>query len=151
VNEETGKVYAKKGASDGCEYIDVMSNEMVPHVGFWNQNIDVARRFAREQYVQGINQVFNQLPSIFHYSWCSLDAKVRQFTTKWDKQWNVLYQTDNVERFPDIKTEEEIAAVCQKMYDEGGEESDELKYKFELKRSNPAVMKDWLANAKLNK
>jgi ADP-heptose:LPS heptosyltransferase/glycosyltransferase involved in cell wall biosynthesis len=144
VDEETGKIYAKRGMSDGCEYINVMTGDMLPHVGFWSQNIDVARRFARDQYAGGINQIFQNLPSIFHYSWCSLENKVQQFKTKWDRQWNVLYQTDNVERFPEAKTKEDETKLIQKLFEEGGEDSDDLKYKFELKRSNPAIMKKWI-------
>lgn len=149
-DEKTGKVYAKQGMSDGCEYVNAMTYEMLPHAGFWNQNIEMARRFAREQYAEGINQVFENIPSVFHYSWCSLENKIKQFRNKWDRQWNVLYQTDNVERFPGVKNGKKTRDLAQKLYDEGGEESDEFKYKFELRRSNPAIMKDWLAKVPSN-
>lgn len=149
-NEKTGKIYAQNGKSDGCEYIHVMTNQMLPHAGFWNDQIETARLYVREQYAEGMNKVFETMPSIFHYSWCSLPNKIRQFDSKWDRQWNVLYQTENTVRFPEANTEKDVKDLAQKLFDEGGEDSDELKYKFELKRSNPAIMKDWLAKASLN-
>jgi ADP-heptose:LPS heptosyltransferase/glycosyltransferase involved in cell wall biosynthesis len=149
-DEKTGRIYAKPGMSDGCEYVNAISFEPLPHTGFYNDQIETARRYVREQYAAGINAVFEQLPSVFHYSWCSLPAKIRQFHNKWDRQWNVLYQTDNVERFPDAETEEEVKKIAQKLFEEGGEDSDELKYKFELRRTNPAIMKEWLEKAERN-
>ena len=39
VDEETGKVYAKAGQSDGCEYVDIMTNEYITHGGFYTGQI----------------------------------------------------------------------------------------------------------------
>ncbi len=143
-SEKTGKVYAKQGMSDGCEYVNAMTYEMLPHTGFYeNRNIELARLHMPEEYAKGMNQVFNVMPSVFHYSWCSLPNKIRNFTNKWDKQWNALYLTENVERFPGV-TDDQIDEVAKKLFDEGGEESDQVKYKFKLERTNPAVMGDWL-------
>jgi ADP-heptose:LPS heptosyltransferase/glycosyltransferase involved in cell wall biosynthesis len=149
-DEKTGKVYARDGMSDGCEYVNVMSYEPLPHVGFYNQQIEMARQHMPERYAEGINEVFDQLPSVFHYSWCSLENKINQFKNKWDRQWNVLYQTENKARFPEADTPEKVKDLAQKLYDEGGEDSDQLKYKFELKRSNPAIMEEWLKDVPLN-
>lgn len=143
-DEKTGKVYAKQGMSDGCEYVSVMTYDMLPHTGFYeNQNIEVARTHMPADYAKGMNQVFNNLPSVFHYSWCSLPNKIKNFINKWDKQWNALYLTQNVERFPNVKNDQ-IDEVAQKLFNEGGEESDSVKYRFKLEKTNPAVMKDWL-------
>ncbi len=151
-DEKTGKKYAKQGMSDGCEYINVMTNEMLPHVGFYleNRQIEMARITSPEDYANIMNQVFNTLPSVYHYSWASLSRKIKNFTEKWDKQWNVLYQTDNVERFPDIETEKQISELSEKLFEQGGEDSDEIKYKFALDRTGPAIMKGWLENEALN-
>ncbi len=151
LDEATGKTYAKEGMSDGCEYIETMTGEPLKHVGFWSNNFELARIHMPEQYAEGMNNVFNKFPSVFHYSWCSLENKVNNFKNKWDKQWNCLYKTQNKARFPEVQTDEQVKEVAQKMFEQGGEDSDQLKYKFELKRTNPAVMKDWLAKVPLNR
>jgi ADP-heptose:LPS heptosyltransferase/glycosyltransferase involved in cell wall biosynthesis len=143
-DEETGKVYAKDGMSDGCEYINVMTNEMIPHAGFWNQNLEITRINMPEQYGLMMNQVFNQLPSIFHYSWCSLPLKIEQFKTNWDDQWNVLYQKTGNERFPSVDTKEQVEELVKELKEQGGESSDGIKYKFKLEKNNPVIMKFWI-------
>jgi hypothetical protein len=146
VNEETGKVYAKEGMSDGCEYVHAMTYEMLPHTGFYLQNrqIEMARISDAKAYADVMNQVFAQAPSVYHYSWASLPRKIKNFTDKWDRQWNVLYQTDNVERFPGVETEEQVQELAKKLYEQGGEDSDQIKYKFKLIKKGPASMEDWL-------
>jgi ADP-heptose:LPS heptosyltransferase/glycosyltransferase involved in cell wall biosynthesis len=149
-DEKTGKFYAKDGMSDGCEYIDVSTNEFIQHVGFWNEKLENARRYFPDHYAQLMNQAFTQLPSVYHYSWCSLENKVRNFRDKWDKQWNCLYLRDNIVRFPGVVTDEQIKETAQKLFEMGGEDSDQLKYKFKLLRSNPKVMENWLKSVPLN-
>jgi len=147
-NEKTGKVYAKQGMSDGCEYINVMTNEMLSHTGFYLQNrqIEATRLGSPEDYANIMNQVFTTLPSVYHYSWASLPRKIKNFTEKWNKQWNVLYQTDNVERFPGVKTKAQIKKLAKVLYEEGGEKEDAIKYKFALQKKGPAIMEEWLSN-----
>jgi len=151
-DEKSGKVYAKEGMSDGCEYVNAMSYEMLPHTGFYNNQIEMMRVHAPEQYAAGMNGVFShpQMPCVFHYSWCSLENKVKNFRDKWDKQWNALYLTENVVRFPGIKTDEQVKELAAKLYKEGGEESDNIKYKFPLSRTSPKIMEEWLSNVPLN-
>src|SRR5260370_25675216 len=43
-DEKTGKTYAKKGMSDGCEYIDIMSGEYIPHRGFYGEQLERLRQ-----------------------------------------------------------------------------------------------------------
>ncbi len=145
-NETTGKVYAKQGGSDGCEYVHAMNYEMLPHTGFYLQNrqIEMARISDPEMYGQVMNQIFEQVPSVYHYSWASLPRKIKNFTEKWNKQWNALYQTDNVQRFPGIDTDEQITELSKQLYEAGGEKEDQIKYKFELMKKGPAIMENWL-------
>ena len=143
-DDETGRIYAKEGFSDGCEYINVMNSDHINHVGFYNQNIEQARVNDPKAYADVMNKVFESVPSVYHYSWCSLRGKVNQFKTKWDRQWSVLYRTENKERFPGVETEEEIEQLVKELYDKGGERSDEIKYKFKLNKSNPKIMQEWL-------
>lgn len=150
-DEKTGRVYAREGMSDSCEYVDLVSYEMLPHVGFYTQQLDMLRVSSPAAYAETINSAFDNLPCVFHYSWFDIPQKIRQFRVNWDKQWRVLYQTENKERFPGVDTEEQIQALAKKLKEQGGEDCDQVKYSFELKRSHPAVMADWIAkhNAKL--
>jgi ADP-heptose:LPS heptosyltransferase/glycosyltransferase involved in cell wall biosynthesis len=152
-DEKTGKVFAKKGMSDGCEYVNAMTYEMLPHTGFYNDQIEIARTHLPQRYGEGINEVFRHLPSIYHYSWCSLERKINQLKKGgvWDRMWSLLYRESTQERFPGVETPEQVRELAQKLYDLGGEESDTVKYKCQLNRSNPAVMKDWLSRVPLIK
>ena len=145
-DEQTGRVYAKKGLSDGCEYVNVMNYEMLPHVGFYNAQIEQARTTNPDQYASIMNQVFNQLPSIYHYSWFDLPRKINQLKKGgvWDKMWSLLYKEETQERFPGVETEEQVLDLSKKLHLQGGEDSDQIKYKFQLNRTMPAIMKDWI-------
>ena len=151
-NEKTGKLYAKKGMSDGCEYVNTMTYEMLPHTGFYNDQIELARLHMPDAYAQGINEVFEKIPSVYHYSWCSIERKLNQLKKGgvWDKMWSLLYQEETQDRFPGIETSEQMKDLAVKLYSQGGEDSDQVKYKFKLTRPGPAIMKDWLSKVTLN-
>lgn len=151
-NEETGRVYARKGMSDGCEYVNTMNYEMLNHVGFYNQQIDQARLTSPHDYMMISNQVINQLPSVYHYSWFNLPRKIKQLKKGgvWDKMWSLLYNEETQERFPGVDTDEQVSELAKKLYEQGGEDSDQLKYKFPLFKTQPAIMKEWVErNSKL--
>lgn len=149
-DEKTGKVYAKQGMSDGCEYVNCMTNEMLPHVGFYNQQIELARVHMPDKYAEGINEVFDNIPGVFHYSWFNLEAKIRQLKNGgvWDKLWSLLYQTKSQKRFSDVETEEDVKELSEHLHKQGGEDSDQVKYKFKLNKSHPAIMKKWIEKNK---
>lgn len=146
VDEKTGRVYSK-GHSDGCFYINMMNFEMIPHVGFWNDNLEQVRLYQPEAYGDAMNHIFATLPSVWHTSWMDLPNKVKQFQTNWNSMWNCLYQRKDGERFPGIKTEDDIGALCQLLKDLGGEPNDPVKYKFPLTRAAPKLLQEWI-NAK---
>lgn len=146
VDKNTGRVYAKKGMSDGCEYVDIMSNEYIPHRGFYTRDLENVRLNDPETYGKMMNEIFQEIPSVYHYSWCDLHRKVKNFKQFWNKCWNNLYRDENPEdRFPEVKDEndvESIKAVVDRLRIQGGENEAPT---FELKRSNPSVMKGWLS------
>jgi glycosyltransferase involved in cell wall biosynthesis len=145
-DEQTGRVYARKGMSDGCEYVNTMNYEMVPHVGFYTPQIEQARVTNPEQYAGIMNQGFNQLPSVYHYSWFDLPRKIKQLKKGgvWDKMWSLLYKDETQERFPGVETEEQVLELAKTLYAEGGESEDQIKYKFALMRTQPTVAQNWI-------
>ena len=149
-DEETGKVYAKQGISDGCEYVHAMSYDMLPHTGFYLQNrqIEMARVSDPKAYGQVMNQVIAQLAPVYHYSWASLGRKVDQLKPGgvWDRMWSLLYKQETQDRYPGVNFDnpDEVAKLIKQLKDEGGEQSDEIKYTFKLTRKGPAIMEKWL-------
>lgn len=143
LDEKTGKTFAKKGQSDGCEYVDIMTGEFLPHKNFYSQELENLRKSDPQAYGREMNRIFGQLPSVFHYSWASLPRKVRNFRDFWNRCWSNLYNDPApVERFPEAKTLEGFNAVVAKLDAQGGEHGPAQT--FRLERSNPAVMGDWL-------
>lgn len=146
-DEKTGKVYARKGMSDGCEYVNVMNYEPIPHKGFWNEELDVLRAYQPEQFGQVMNQIFGQLPSVYHTSWLDLPRKVRQLQPGgiWDQLWSLIYQEKTQDRFSgvDFSDQSQVAALVEKLKSSGGEENDKVKGTFKLTRSAPKILQEW--------
>jgi len=140
-DKETGKVYAKEGMSDGCEYVDQVSYDPLPHTGFYTQELEQVRLTNPEMYETCMNNIIERIPSVYHYSWYNLERKISQFRINWDRQWNVLYQKELPPRFPENCN---IGETVARLYKDGGEPSDEIKYKYKLKHSHPAIMTEWI-------
>ncbi len=142
MDPNTGRFYAKKGMSDGCEMIDIVSGEHLPHRGFYNEELERVRHQDPEEYGRLMNGVFAKLPSVWHYSWADLPRKVRNFRDFWDKQWQALYQTPPEPRFPDVVTDEDVERKAEELRLQGGEHSSAPT--FILDREPPSNMKDWV-------
>lgn len=143
-DSKTGRTYAKKGMSDGCEYVDVMSGDYVPHKGFYNQDLERLRRYDPEKYGVRMNELFGQLPSVYHYSWFDLKRKISSFKKFWNKCWSNLYnEASPVDRFPDVETDEQIAAKAEELLKRGGEHGEGKT--FALNRTQPSVMSEWIS------
>lgn len=146
-DEKTGKVYACKGMSDGCEYVNVMNYEPLPHKGFWNEQLDVMRVYQPEQFGGVMNQIYSQLPSVYHTSWLDLPRKVRQLQPGgiWDQLWSLLYQEKTQDRFPgtDFNDQQQVYVLVEKLRKEGGEDSDKVKGVFKLNKPTPVLLQDW--------
>ena len=151
-DEKTGKVYARKGMSDGCEYVNVMTYEPLPHKGFWNEQLDVLRAYQSEQFGVTMNKIVGQLPSVYHTSWLDLPRKVHQLQPGgiWDQLWSLIYQEKTQDRFPGVEfsDEKQVNALVEKLKTEGGEESDKVKGTFKLTRPPPKILQDWWSKNK---
>lgn len=149
VDEETGRFYAKKGMSDGCEYVDAVSFEMLPHTGFYLQNrqIELARVSDPETYGKIMNEVFEKIPSVYHTSWLDIPRKLNQLQPGgiWDKLWSLLYQDKAQNRFPDIdfSDSKQVEKLVQSLIENGAEAQDQVKYKFKLEVPVPKLLQEW--------
>lgn len=140
----SGNVYAREGTSDGCDYINMVDDEPLPNYGFYSQELERLRLTDPKQFISEMLKYYDELPSVFHYSWYSIFRKVRQVSGKdektagfWDRCWNNLYHTKKTPRFTDS-----IEIEVQKIIDAGGcHGGGQL---FPIKIDHPMVMKKWL-------
>ncbi len=141
VDPASGRIYAKRGMSDGCEMIDMVTGEHLRHRGFYSKELDEVRVRNPEEYGRVMNAVYGKLPSVWHYSWADLPRKVRNFRDFWDRQWQVLYQGPPEPRFPDVVSDEDVLSKAEELRKRGGEHGEA--HTFLLEREPPAVMKGW--------
>lgn len=152
IDEKNGKTYAKKGQSDGCEYVDIMTGDYIKHRGFYNNEIESLRRSSPEKYGDLMNDLFDSAPAVFHYSWASIPRKIRNFRDFWDKCWSNLYNdTEKEQRFfvgKDMTTvtDDDINEEAEKMKLQGGEHNKSVTFK--LRKTNPALMNEWIERLK---
>lgn len=142
MDPKTGRFYAKKGMSDGCEMIDIVTGDFLPHRGFYNGELERLRIEDPDRYGVEMNKVFKNLPSVWHYSWADLARKVKNFRDFWDKQWQVLYQTPPEPRFPDVVTDEDVVRKADELRERGGEHGPAPT--FLVDGEPPEVMKGWM-------
>ncbi len=138
MDPKTGRTYAKEGQSDGCEMIDIVTGEHLPHRGFYNGELERLRVTDPQEYGRQMNAAFKKLPSVFHYSWANLQRKVENFRDFWSNQWNVLYQTAGKNRFEGETVEQSVERLKQQGGEHGRAET------FQLERQAPTCMEGWV-------
>ena len=149
--------------SDGDDYIYSDTLENVPYVTFYNNEVENARQHALmgnkdalTAYENWLNNVVDNVPGVYHYSWYDLERKVHTYKNFWSKHWTSLYnqvQEDVPENnmFFDKKwsevTDEDIKNISVRMKNEMGGWIFHNRIDFNkptpwvnLKKSEPAVM-----------
>ncbi len=93
--DQDGNLYAAYG--DGCDMIDSSTHERIPHVTFYTQEVDSIRKLAVtgnqdaiEKYQSWFNNVIENLPGVFHYSWFDIERKIKLYKNYWTKHWESL-------------------------------------------------------------
>ncbi|MFA6049679.1 MAG: glycosyltransferase [Candidatus Paceibacterota bacterium] len=94
--EKDGLLYARHG-TDGCDYIYADTGEIVPCVHFMRPEVEDVRRKASTEdeaanmYRFWLQTVIEQLPTVYHFSWWSIAAKIRKYKHFWNNSWLTLY------------------------------------------------------------
>jgi glycosyltransferase involved in cell wall biosynthesis len=95
--DDNEELFAAQG-TDGCDYIDVQSHELIPCMHFYNQEIHNIRIAAMsgnlealEAYENWYNNLVENLPGVHHYSWINLERKIKTYKNYWSKHWQSLY------------------------------------------------------------
>jgi glycosyltransferase involved in cell wall biosynthesis len=161
---KNGKVFAKKGMSDSCEYIDLQTGEFVSHRGHYTSETEFARRTDPEKYAKICNDDFKKYPAIFHYSLANIPRKIRNYRDFWSSFWGSMYDEQVEQQYfkgklPSEATEEDIIDEAKKVIAQGDPELAFYKHSvdvhgrqfggkvplFKLERSQPALMSAWIA------
>lgn len=133
--DEDGETYASVG-TDGCDYINASTGNLIPHVSFYSEEAHNARlhaimgdKDALKDYTLWFKANVESLPSVRHYSWLDIGKKVRNYRKYWSKFWQSLYnikQEDTAENnmFFDKPwsevTDDEINQLANRLANETG-------------------------------
>jgi hypothetical protein len=91
-----GLLYAQHG-TDGCDYIFKDNQKVVPCIQFVKPEVEEIRKRAVFDgnyvgiYEAWFNQVVTKLPTIYHFSWWSVYAKMNKYKHFWNDSWISLY------------------------------------------------------------
>jgi glycosyltransferase involved in cell wall biosynthesis len=95
--DDDGNLYASLG-TDGCDYVHIESGKRIPHASFYTAEVDSSRRAAlagnleaKDQYQKWYQNVIDVLPGVHHYSWFSIERKIKTYKNYWQRHWESLY------------------------------------------------------------
>jgi hypothetical protein len=98
--DSEGNQMAKEG-TDGCDMIDAFTGQRIAHITFYTTEVEQVRMKALHGFVDALqdyenwfNNVVNNLPCVFHYSWYDLPRKMRLYRDYWQNHWNALWGKD---------------------------------------------------------
>ena len=96
-HDDDGYLYALPG-TDGCDYIDKSTYELIPHASFYVQPVHSLRmqalagdNTAVQKYSEWYQKITEMLPTVYHYSWFDLERKISTYKNYWSKHWQSLY------------------------------------------------------------
>ena len=135
IKDDDGYLYAMKG-TDSCDYVTSDTFERIPHVSFYEKNIHKVRmkallgdETALRMYQDWFDQVVENLPTVYHYSWYDISRKISSYKTHWAKFWKSMYNQnleDTAENnvcfdkpWADV-TKDDIDALAQRLEEEKG-------------------------------
>jgi len=91
-----GRLIALPG-TDGCDPVDVTTGEPIMFLGFLTKDMDQLRHQALAgdakalaAYENWFEKIINNVPSVFHASWLSIERKIRLYRDFWTRHWTVL-------------------------------------------------------------
>ena len=92
--------------SDGCDYIDLLTEDPIPFISFYAKDAHKMRqegylgdKDALAKYEIWFNETISQLPSVHHYSWFDIPRKIRTYKNYWSKHWDDIFGRDKETNF----------------------------------------------------
>lgn len=167
--DSNGDLYALKG-TDGCDYIRNDSYDVIPHSSFYTQDVDVVRcrgmtdPESLKAYEQWLNQIVEEIPTVYHFSWFNIQRKVLTYKSFWSVHWERLFNIkteDTAENnmffdkpWKDV-TDDEINDIAKRLASEMGGWIFHRKVDFSKKtpwikidKSPPSIMTEWMKSDK---
>lgn len=95
-----GLDYASPG-TDTCDYISRSTGQVLPVMGFMDRQAFDLRQMSLKnnrlvkRYETWFNRYIDQLPGVFHYSWFSIERKIKQYKFFWTTFWKAMYGPDS--------------------------------------------------------
>lgn len=166
--DENGELYSL--GSDGCDYVFINTYEPVPDMNFYTPQLHQVRTEvlnnrenveAYSAYKNYMTQVYQQLPSIRHYSWFDIDRKIKTYKNYWSKHWTSIFNKEVEDTAENNKffnkpwsdvTDLEIKELATRLKSELGgwifhERVDFTKPTpwIEIENSHPTTVKGWIS------
>ena len=165
--DANGNLHASLG-TDGCDYIHTNTGEMIPFMTFCDKNVMELKQYVHDipealaKYNDWFNNVINELPGVFHYSWFNIERKILTYKNYWSKHWQSLFdidQADTLENnmffnksWADV-SDQEIKELALKLKNEMGGWIFHRKINFNeptkhiaCNKTSPACMAQWIEN-----
>jgi len=159
---EDGLLYAHRG-TDGCDYIHSETGNPIVSSNFVTKDIDDLRRAALQdpaallQYNNWFNMIIKHLPTVYHYSWFSVESKILKFKYHWNGSWLTLYNEQKkdgwnpffADKSLDEVSEKEIKDLAKKLETETGGHIFHAPWdgrktpSVTLEGNQPAIIEDW--------
>jgi glycosyltransferase involved in cell wall biosynthesis len=90
--------YALQG-TDGCDMIHKETGQIINHLTFHNEESERVRIAAISGNIEAIsvyqswfNQIIENIPGVYHYSWYDIPRKMRLYRDYWTRHWNSLFR-----------------------------------------------------------
>jgi len=166
--DENGELYSL--GSDGCDYVFMNTYEPVPDMNFYTPQLHQVRievlsnrenKEAYNAYSNYMKQVFEQLPSIRHYSWFDINRKIHTYKNYWSKHWSSIFNKEVEDTAENNKffnkpwsevSDQEITDLALRLKNEMGGWIFHTRVNFdkptpwiEIENSHPSIMKDWIS------
>lgn len=160
--------FAKPG-TDTCDYIDSLTKTHLPMTSFVSEEAERVRMMAvagneaaLREYRIWYNDIQNNFPGVYHYSWYNIERKIKQYKLFWTDFWKSMYNMDKNEKenpfFPgklwSEVTDEEIKNKAKELEEKtsgwifhkpwNGTRSFGLETKDFMR--HPEIIKNWLKN-----
>lgn len=159
---EDGLLYAKRG-TDGCDYVDKDTGDIIPSTNFMTADVEKIRRLAVDdkeaahKYQVWFNMMADHLPTVYHFSWFSIKSKILKFKHFWNGSWLSLYNEKKqqgwnpffADKSLEVVSEKEIKELAKKLATETGghifhQPWDGRKINHvKLEVQPPEIIKDW--------
>lgn len=98
--DSEGRMIALPG-TDGCDPIDAKTGDPIVFLGFLTNEMEQVRHQALRgdanalsTYEEWLNNVVENVPSVYHASWLNVERKIRLYRDFWTRHWAVLEGKD---------------------------------------------------------